>query len=48
MKEKLVVFLKALYKVLPFIISALGGGVLAASVSGCKIGSLVSLASPAL
>lgn len=47
MKDKILMVLKLLYKVLPYIIAALGGGALIAT-SGCKIGSLVSLASPAL
>lgn len=47
MIKKIVKCLKLLYKVLPILNAALGGGALAC-VSGCKIGSLVSLASPAI
>ena len=46
MKDKIVVFLKFLYKCIPLIVTALGGGVIAATVSGCKVGSLVSLSTP--
>lgn len=46
MKEKLVTVLKVLYKVLPYIISVLGGSAAAISLTGCKIGSLVSLSTP--
>ena len=40
--------LKLLYKFIPHIIAALGGGAIACTVSGCKIGSLVSLVAPAV
>ena len=46
MKEKIVVVLKFLYKCIPLIITALGGGAIAATVAGCKVGSLVSLSTP--
>ena len=47
-KDTFVSFLKVLYKVLPLIIAAVGGGVATAAVSGCKCGSLVSFVSPAI
>lgn len=46
MKSKIVTVLKVLYKVLPYIIAALGGTAAAVSLTGCKVGSLVSLSTP--
>lgn len=46
--KKIIPWLKMLYKVLPLIISAIGGGAAVAAVSGCKCGSVVSFVSPAI
>lgn len=46
MKTKIVTVLKVLYKVLPYVIVALGGTAAAVSLTGCKVGSLVSLSTP--
>lgn len=48
MKSKIITVLKVIYKILPYLISALGGTAAAVSLSGCKVGSLVSLSSPML
>ena len=46
MKENIIKVLKVLYKVLPYVIAALGGTAAAVSITGCKVGSLVSLSTP--
>lgn len=48
MKNKILVVLRVCYKVLPYIIGVLGGSAAVAAVSGCKCGSIISLAAPAL
>ena len=47
-KDTIIKSLKLLYKLLPLIISALGGATVAATVSGCKFGSMISIVSPAI
>lgn len=42
--DKIVIFLKLLRKALPYIITALGGSAVTATVSGCKVASLFTVA----